>query len=247
MPDHYILGMRVDATSYADATWQIIEWSRKRQSRYVCVANVHMIMVAHNDAEFKKVVNDADLVTPDGMPLVWLLRKAGFNSQQRVYGPTLTLSICEALAKEKIPVGFYGGSPDALKKLVSNMKDRFPGLDVSYACSPPFRDLTADEDRQIMENIKASRVKVLFVGLGCPRQERWMAEHRDRIHAVMAGVGAAFDFHAGMVRQAPLWLQNAGLEWLFRLIMEPRRLWKRYLVTNTKFIWLLIRSRILGK
>jgi len=206
-----------------------------------------MTMVAHDDAIFRKVVNGADLVTPDGMPLVWLLRRTGFSGQQRVYEPTLTLHLCEALAKEKIPVGFYGGSPETLKGLVPNLKDRFPGLNIAYSYSPPFRELTADEDRQIMENINASGIEVLFVGLGCPRQERWMAGRRDQIHAVMVGVGAAFDFHAGKVKQAPLWLQNIGLEWLFRLLMEPRRLWKRYLVTNSKFIWLLVRARILGK
>lgn len=243
----YILGMRVDATSYADAIRKIIEWSRQGQSRYVCVANVHMVMEAHADAEFRKIVNGADLVTPDGMPLVWLLRRVGFNKQQRVYGPTLTLSLCESIEKEKIPVGFYGSSTEALEKLVSNLKDHFPGLKIDYLYSPPFRQLTETEDRRIIDDINASGARVLFVGLGCPKQEEWMADHRGHIHAVTVGVGAAFDFHAGKVKQAPSWLQNIGMEWLFRLLMEPRRLWKRYLVTNSKFIWLLTRSRIFGK
>jgi len=242
----HILGMRVDATSYADATRKIIKWSRQGQSRYVCVANVHMTMEAHADAEFREVVNNADLITPDGMPLVWLLQRAGFSNQQRVYGPTLTLSLCEAIEKEKIPVGFYGSSTETLKKLDSNLKDRFPSLKTAYLYSPPFRQLTETEDRRIIDDINASGARVLFVGLGCPKQERWMAEHRDHIHAVMVGVGAAFDFHAGKVKQAPSWLQNIGLEWLFRLLMEPGRLWKRYLVTNTLFLWYLIQE-YLGK
>ena len=242
----YILGMRVDATSYADAIRKIIEWARQGESRYVCVANVHMVMEAHADAEFRKVVNGADLVTPDGMPLVWLLRRVGFNKQQRVYGPTLTLSLCESIEKEKIPVGFYGSSTEALEKLVSNLKDHFPGLKIDYLYSPPFRQLTETEDCRIIDDINASGARVLFVGLGCPKQEGWMADHRGHIHAVTVGVGAAFDFHAGKVKQAPSWLQNIGMEWLFRLLMEPRRLWKRYLVTNSKFIWLLTRSRFLG-
>lgn len=233
-----ILGMRVDPLSYEEATEKVLTWAVAGESRYVCVANVHMTMEAYDAPDFCRIVNAADLVTPDGMPLVWMLRRLGVPDQERVYGPELTLRVCEAAAREGIPVGFYGGRPEALEGLVRNLKARFPGLKVAYAYSPPFRPLTPEEDARIVEEINASGARILFVGLGCPKQERWMAEHKGRVQAVMLGVGAAFDFHAGRVRQAPVWMQRAGLEWLFRLGQEPRRLWRRYLKHNPRFLLL---------
>ncbi|MDR7588876.1 MAG: WecB/TagA/CpsF family glycosyltransferase [Armatimonadota bacterium] len=236
----YLLGMRVDATSYADAAQRVLTWARAGESRYVCVATVHMVMEAYDDPGFRYAVNAADLVTPDGMPLVWMLRRLGFPDQGRVYGPDLTLHVCGAAARESVPVGFYGGHPDALDTLVRNLQARFPGLRVVYAWSPPFRPLTKEEDTRVVQEINASGARILFVGLGCPKQERWMAEHRGRVRAVMLGVGAAFDFHSGRVRQAPRWIQEAGLEWLFRLAMEPRRLWRRYAKHNPRFVALAL-------
>ena len=230
-----ILGMRVDATSYEDATRQIISWARSSQSRYVCVAAVSNVMEAHDDAGFMQVMNQADLVTPDGMPLVWGLRWLGVDGATRVYGPDLTPSILEAAEREGVAVGFYGGAPDVLDALVAEVGRRFPGLQIAYGYSPPYRELTSQEDGQIVEAIDASGAKVLFVGLGCPRQETWMASHRLRVPAVMVGVGAAFDFLAGAKRQAPLPMQKMGLEWLFRLATEPKRLSKRYLRQNPRF------------
>lgn len=227
--------MRVDATSYEDATQRVLAWGRAGESRYVCVANVHMTMEAYDAPDFRQIVNAADLVTPDGMPLVWMLRRLGVPDQERVYGPELTLRVCEAAAREGVSVGFYGGTPEALKGLVQNLEARFPSLKVAYAESPPFRPLTHEEDARIVEEINASGARILFVGLGCPKQERWMAEHKGRVQAVMLGVGAAFDFHAGSVPQAPEWMQNTGLEWLFRLLSEPRRLWRRYAKHNPRF------------
>ena len=241
----YILGMRVDATSYGGATERVLAWARTGESRYVCVATVHMVMEAYDDPGFRDAVNAADLVTPDGMPLVWMLRLLGVRGQQRVYGPDLTLHVCRAAARESVRVGFYGGRPEALDVLVRNLQDRFPGLQVAYAWSPPFRPLTEEEDTRVVEEINASGTRILFVGLGCPKQERWMAEHRGRVRAVMLGVGAAFDFHAGRVRQAPRWMQHAGLEWLFRLAMEPRRLWRRYAKHNPRFVALAL-AQLLG-
>ena len=242
-----ILGMRVDPTSYEEATRKVLAWAGAGESRYVCVANVHMVMEAHDDPGFKALVNAADLVTPDGMPLVWMLRRLGYPHQERVYGPELTLRVCEEAAKQGMPVGFYGGHPEALRALVGNLKARFPGLQVVYAHSPPFRPLTPEEDARVAEEINASGTRILFVGLGCPKQERWMAEHRGRIRAVMLGVGAAFDLHAGRVRQAPSWMQRVGLEWLFRFFQEPGRLWRRYLKHNPRFAFLafleLVRMR----
>jgi N-acetylglucosaminyldiphosphoundecaprenol N-acetyl-beta-D-mannosaminyltransferase len=209
------------------------------------VATVHSVMEAWDDPGFRQVLNAADLVTPDGMPLVWMLRRLGYPDQQRVYGPDLTLHVCEAAAREGVPVGFYGGLPEALEAMVSKLRRLFPGLVVAYAWSPPFRPLTPEEDAQVVREIVESGARVLFVGLGCPKQERWMGEHRGRVPAVMLGVGAAFDFHGGRVRQAPRWMQERGLEWLFRLAMEPRRLWRRYLKHNPRFVVLalLLRER----
>lgn len=244
-PRGYVLGMRVDATSLEDATNRALAWSKAGESRYVCVANVHMVMEAYDAPDFRRIVNTANLVTPDGMPLVWMLRRLGFPEQERVAGPDLTLRICEAASQEGVPVGFYGGTPEVLESLVTNLKRKYPTLKIAYAYSPPFRPLTPEEDTQVVEEINSSGTRILFVGLGCPKQERWMAAHKGRVQAVMIGVGAAFDFHAGRLPQAPAWMQRAGLEWLFRLLTEPRRLWRRYARHNPRFVILAL-MQLLG-
>ncbi|WP_069470589.1 WecB/TagA/CpsF family glycosyltransferase [Candidatus Marithrix sp. Canyon 246] len=236
----YILGMRVDATNYNKATNQVIQWIKNNESRYVCIANVHMTMEAYDKPEFQKIVNSADLVTPDGMPLVWTLRRLGIKIDDRVYGPTLMLHVCEAAEKHGIPIGLYGGSSETLEALKKNLKNKYTKIKIVYSYSPPFRSLTPEEDEQVVTNINALGVKILLVGLGCPKQEIWMNNHKDRLKVVMLGVGAAFDFHAGKIKQAPRWMQNIGIEWLFRLIMEPKRLWKRYLKHNPRFVVLII-------
>ena len=247
-PDHrFVLGMRVDATSYAAAAARVLAWAQEGEARYVCVANVHMTMEAWDDDSFQALVNAADLVTPDGMPLVWALRRLGIPDASRVYGPTLTLHVCERAARDGVPVGFYGGRSEAIEPLVARLRGRFPGLVISYAESPPFRAPTQDEDDATVAAILDSGARVLFVGLGCPKQERWMATHRDRLPLVQLGVGAAFDFHAGMVRQAPPALQRLGLEWAFRLAMEPRRLARRYLRHNPRFVWHLGRQLLIQR
>ena len=182
----------------------------------------------------------ADLVTPDGMPLVWIMRAKGARDQERVYGPTLMLHVLETAARESIPVGFYGSGPEVVKQLVKKLHMRYEFLNVAFSYSPPFRAMSPEEDMEIVEQINQSGVRILFVGLGCPKQELWMAEHRGRVRAVMLGVGAAFDFHAGLKPHAPTWLQRLGLEWLFRFLIEPRRLWKRYLYHNPRFIVLAL-------
>ena len=236
----FVVGTRVDSTTYADATDIVVDWSNRRDSRYVCVANVHMLMEASDSQEFKRLVNDADLTVPDGMPLVWLLRLKGQRSQQRVYGPTLMLYVMQAAARAGIPVGLYGGKADVLESLIKRMQARYQDLNVAFSFSPPFRTMSREEDAAIVEQINQSDAQILFVGLGCPKQEIWMAEHRGKVKAVMLGVGAAFDFHSGVKPQAPAWMQTIGLEWLFRLIQEPRRLWRRYLYHNPRFIALAL-------
>jgi N-acetylglucosaminyldiphosphoundecaprenol N-acetyl-beta-D-mannosaminyltransferase len=246
-PSRFILGMRVDGTSYPDAARRILNWATGRESRYVCVATVNNVMEAHDDPDFLRVMNGADLVTPDGMPLVWGLRRLGVRGATRVYGPDLTPVVLDAAQAEGISVGFLGGAPDALHELLLAVGRRWPALRVTYASSPPFRQLEPEEHRRIIEEIRGSGARILFVGLGCPKQEQWMASHRDVLPAVMVGVGAAFDFLAGTKRQAPRILQRIGMEWAFRLAMEPRRLWKRYLRHNPRFAllfgWQLLADR----
>lgn len=243
--DHrYILGMRVDATSYSDATQFIIVWAKTGKSCYVCAANVHMTMETHDNSEFAHVVNGAALVTADGVPLVWALRGLGVKGASRVYGPTLTLHVCEASAQERIAIGLYGGTSESLAAFVAFLQKRFPGILVVCQIAPPFRPLTAEEDAAFTKQIVDSGAQILFVGIGCPRQELWMAAHQDHIPAVMLGVGAAFDFHSGRVKQAPSWIQRMGMEWVFRFLMEPRRLWKRYLKHNPRFVMLFALQRL---
>ncbi len=231
----YILGVRVDATNYSRATDQILNWAAGRLSRLVCCACVNSIMSARDSAEFGKVMASADLVTSDGMPLVWLLRRLGIPDAERVYGPDLMPLVLEAAAKSGVPVGLYGGSVEVLAKLVDRLQERFPALRIAYKESPPYRPPTEEEDQRTTKGLADAGVRILFIGLPTPKQERWMYAHRGRVDAVMLGVGAAFDFLAGTKPQAPGWMQRRGLEWTFRLATEPRRLWRRYLGQNPRF------------
>ncbi len=243
-----ILGMRVDSSTYPDATRRIIAWALEGCSRYVCIANVHMVMEAFDDPEYQEVVNGADFVTSDGMPLVWALRRKGHPGADRVYGPDLTPLVCAAAAEAGIPVGFFGADPRVREAMVERLLSSYPTLRVAYSHSPPFREPTTAEAVETVDQINGSGARILFVGLGCPKQERWMAQQVGSIDCVMLGVGAAFDFIAGTKRKAPPSLQRLGLEWLFRMATEPRRLWKRYFYNNPRFVALLavdlIRSRI---
>jgi N-acetylglucosaminyldiphosphoundecaprenol N-acetyl-beta-D-mannosaminyltransferase len=234
-----VLGTRTDATNYADAAARVLGWADALASRYVCVSNVHVTMESYDCAEYRAIVNGADLVTPDGMPLVWALRLFGVPDATQVRGTTLTVQVLEHAATAGIGVGFYGSGAEVLARVLDACQRRFPGLRVLYAHAPPFRELTPAEDAEVVREINGSGTRILFVGLGCPKQERWMAAHRGRVCAVMLGVGAAFDFLGGSKPQAPRWMQRAGLEWLFRLAKEPRRLWRRYAYHNPRFVALL--------
>jgi len=235
-----IVGVRVDATSYSEATRQIVSWARNSRSCYVCCAAVNNIMEARRSPDYKIVMEQADLVTSDGMPLVWMLRWLGARSATRVYGPDLTPLVLKAAADAGVPVAFYGGTQAVLARLVSLVTRRFPRLRVAYAEAPPFRPLSRKEDEQTVESINRSGARIVFVGLGSPKQDRWMHAHKDRVQAVMLGVGAAFDFLAGAKPQAPRWMQSSGLEWAFRLATEPGRLGRRYLTQNPKFVLLAV-------
>jgi N-acetylglucosaminyldiphosphoundecaprenol N-acetyl-beta-D-mannosaminyltransferase len=242
-----ILGMRVDATSYAHAAQEILRWARRGESKYVCVATVNNVIEAHDDPDYRAIMEAADLVTPDGMPLVWGLRLLGVATATRVYGPDLTPVVCQLAAAVGVPVGFYGGDQDVLEELTARLRKGLPALKIAYRASPPFRPVTPEEERRTVEDLERSGARILFVGLGTPKQERWMAAHKHKVHAVMLGVGAAFDFLAGSKRQAPRLVQRLGLEWLYRLVHEPRRLWRRYLYRNPRFVALfgaqLLRER----
>jgi N-acetylglucosaminyldiphosphoundecaprenol N-acetyl-beta-D-mannosaminyltransferase len=231
-----ILGMRVDSLTYEEITGRVLEMIGKGQRGTICVANVHMVMEAYDDPAFRGMVNGADLVTADGMPLVWVQRLLGDRKARRVYGPQLMENLLAAAAKNSIPVGLLGGKPDVLDRLLKKIQKKYPNLAIVYSFSPPFWQSTRQEVESIISGINEAGVRLLFIGLGCPKQEIWMAENGEKIGAVAVGVGAAFDFLSGGKPQAPVWMRRSGLEWLFRLLHEPRRLWWRYFYNNPRFI-----------
>ncbi|WP_038025901.1 WecB/TagA/CpsF family glycosyltransferase [Synechococcus sp. PCC 7336] len=231
----YILSTFVHATSYEDACDRISTWVSNQESCYVVAANVHVVMTAYWDANYREVIQQASLVTPDGMPLVWAMRLLGVRKQQRVYGPDLMLAWCARAESEKLSIYLYGGTETMLRQLQDTLRQRFPSLVIAGSHSPPFRPLAPEEEAEDIARIHASGAGVVFVGLGCPKQEEWMARQKGKLQAVAIGVGAAFSFHSGEVTQAPRWMMSWGLEWLFRLWAEPRRLWKRYLINNPAF------------
>lgn len=240
-----VLEAPIDVVSWDDALSRIQHWADARESRYVCITNVHSVVTAGRNAAFGKVVHDADMATPDGAPVAWMLRRQGHAAQQRINGPDLMWRYCALAAARGEAIYLYGSTPKTLAVLQRVLHEHYPALRVAGAYSPPFRELTAVEDEAVVDAINASGAGTVWVGLGCPKQELWMAAHRGRIKAVMVGVGAAFDYHAGTIERAPRWMQRNGLEWLHRLASEPRRLWRRYLVTNTLFVLGAVRQLVL--
>ena len=236
-----VLGSPIDAIQWIPVVERIIRWAAGHESRCVCICNVHVVVTASRDRQLGDAVKNADLATPDGMPVALCLRLAGIRDQSRIAGPDLMWACLEAAQRERLGVFFLGAKPETLELLVARIQTAFPRLSIAGSHSPPFRDLTAEEDRAVVEQIDRSGARLVFVGLGCPKQEIWMSQHRGLVKAVMLGVGAAFDFHAGTVNRAPLWMQRSGLEWLHRLLSEPRRLWRRYLITNAIFVWYVMR------
>jgi len=240
LPRVNILGVGISAIHMEDALSQISQWIDNRERHYVSVCNVHTVMECHRDPQMRRAVNGAGMATPDGMPLVWLGRKKSGRDVRRVYGPDLMLALCQLSARRGYSHYFYGGAEGIPELLAERLKARIPGLEVAGGYSPPFRPLTPEQDARIVSQINAAHPDIVWVGLGTPKQDLWMAAHRDRLTApVLIAVGAAFDFHAGRKKQAPPWMQRSGLEWLFRLMTEPRRLWRRYLVYNPLFVTLV--------
>jgi N-acetylglucosaminyldiphosphoundecaprenol N-acetyl-beta-D-mannosaminyltransferase len=233
-----ILGVGVSAINMSVALDIIDGWIKRRETHYVTITGVHGVMESQKDSELRRIHNVAGLVTPDGMPLVWISRLLGFRHVDRVYGPDLMLAICKRSPGRGYRHFFYGGGDGVAALLKERLQARYPGLDVVGTFTPPFRPLTEEEDEDIVQCINALSPDIVWIGLSTPKQERWMAAHLGRIGAsVMIGVGAAFDFHAGLKKEAPYWIQRSGLQWLFRLVSEPRRLWKRYLTNNPAFAW----------
>ena len=240
-----VLGVGVSAIDMAMAVAAIDSWIATGQRHYVCVTGVHGIMESRGDEALRNIHNQAGLVTPDGMPLVWLGRWHGHRQMERVYGPDLLLSVCAHSVAKGHRHFFFGGADGVAVELSERLRARFPGLVVAGTYTPPFRRMTDTEDEELARQIEAARPDICWVGLSTPKQERWMAAHVDRLNVpVMIGVGAAFDFHSGRKRQAPRMLQRAGLEWAYRLASEPRRLWRRYLSNNPRFVWHVLRQEL---
>jgi N-acetylglucosaminyldiphosphoundecaprenol N-acetyl-beta-D-mannosaminyltransferase len=231
------LGVRIDAVQILDVVRSMEEWIAAGHSCHsIAFTGLHGISEAHKDPNFKTILNDADLVVPDGMPLVWIGRWRGHRLHRRVYGPELMETFCH-LTGSRYRHFFFGGAPGVAESLATSLSQRF-NIDVKGTYSPPFRQLTAEEDSVVVDTIQEAAPDVLWVGLSTPKQERWIHEHRSRLHVpVLAGVGAAFDLNSGRIPRAPEWMRENGLEWLFRLLVEPRRLWKRYLVTIPSVLW----------
>ena len=227
-PSAHVLGIRFDALSTAEAARQMVDLAESGQHGYACFSNAHGVIEAQDDPSFADVLNNADFNVPDGMSIVRAMRKLGVPQRDRVYGPDVTLAVARLAAVRGVPVAFYGSSQKVLDGLAENLPKKAQGLQIVEAISPPFRALTDEEDEAFVQQLRQSGARIVFVGLGCPRQERWCAEHAERTGAVCLAVGAAFDFHAGLLKQAPRWVQQSGLEWAFRLAMEPKRLWGRY-------------------
>jgi N-acetylglucosaminyldiphosphoundecaprenol N-acetyl-beta-D-mannosaminyltransferase len=222
----------------------IAEWVDERSSHYICVTPAHAVMDVYRDDELRQIYNESGLTTPDGMAIVWLLKWYGYNSVDRVYGPDLLLAVCEQSVERGYRHYFYGAAPGVAQELAEALQNRYLGLEVVGVESPPYRPLTPDEDMEIVHRIRDARPDFVWVGIGSPRQERWMRDHLALLDVpVLIGVGAAFDFLSGNKPQAPRWIQRSGLEWLFRLVSEPRRLWRRY-IRYPRFVFLAVLQRM---
>jgi N-acetylglucosaminyldiphosphoundecaprenol N-acetyl-beta-D-mannosaminyltransferase len=232
-----VLGVGVSAINEPQAVELIGAALRGRRKGYVCVTGVHGVMEAQQDAEFRRILNGAFLNTPDGMPMVWAGKLDGRGGMDRVYGPDLMLAVCDWTRANGFTHFFYGGAEGVAEQLRRRLEEKFPGIKVAGTYTPPFRALTREEEDELVARVNGLKPDIIWVGLSTPKQERFMAEYLPRLDTtLMFGVGAAFDFHTGRVRQAPRWVQRSGLEWLFRLACEPRRLWRRYLRNNPLFL-----------
>ena len=239
-----VLGVHVSAITPEDVVPIVERWIDEGERQYVCVTGVHGVMESQDAPDLREIHNSSGLTVPDGMPMVWCGRAAGFAGMERVYGPEMMLTVCARAAEKGWSSFFYGGREGLAELLAERMAERFPGLEVAGTYTPPFRQLTAEEEDEIVGRIRESGAELIWVGLSTPKQERWMDAMVDRLQnpVVLFGVGAAFDINAELRSDAPQWMRRSGLHWLYRLLQEPRRLWRRYLVNNPSFV-----ARILAK
>jgi len=244
IPTTDILGVKISALTMQVAIETIEHWIDKRERHYACICTVHSIMEAQRDPSYRDVLNGAGMRTPDGMPLVWLSHRAGQRDVSRVCGPDLMPELAKRSAVTGHRHFFYGGAPHVAHELAFKLSEQYPGIQIAGAYSPPIQGIGAIESDEMICRINGAHADIVWVGLGSPKQDWWIANHREYLNApVLIAVGAAFDFHAGRVKRAPAWMQRRGLEWLFRLSQDPRRLWRRYLFDNTKFAGQLLNQK----
>lgn len=241
MKKQQLISIDISLNSYQNFINGLVAMSGAGSS-YACFANVHMLVESYRNASFAQIVNNADIVAPDGMPLSWGLNFIHGVRQERVTGMDMLPALLAEAEARQIPVYFYGGTDDMLLQTKNYIEEHLPGLPVAGMYSPPFRPLTVKEEQETADAINASGARFVFVALGCPKQEKWMASMKGRVNACMIGIGGALPVMIGLQHRAPVWMQKTGLEWLYRFVQEPRRLFKRYLVTNATFMWLILRA-----
>lgn len=242
MNEHKLINFKLSRCSYQEFADRTISAALARKQGYICLANVHMFCEAHSDAEFLDTVNGADMVAADGKPLTWALRLLYGVRQERIAGMDLLPTLIRSAAENRVSIYFYGGSHKVIEAAIKTALIQYPDLKIAGAYCPPFRALSDREENDIVQKINDASPHLVFVALGCPKQEKWMASMNGKVHAVMVGVGGAVSVFAGMQRRAPEWMQQAGLEWCYRLMQEPRRLFKRYAATNSRFVWIVGRE-----
>lgn len=241
-----IFGTKINVLDMEKTKKYIYDNIDELRGEYICVSNVHTTIMAHDDEAYRRVQNEAALRLPDGKPLSVVSRKRGHKDAGRVTGPDLMRVLFEEASQNGLRMYFYGSTDEILKELRQKLEAQYKGINIAGMYSPPFRKLTDEEDRDIINMINDTKPDIVWIGLGAPKQEIWMNEHKGRLDGVMIGVGAGFDYFAGRIKRAPQWMQKAGLEWLYRLMQEPKRLFKRYFVTNSKFIYLLFKESVCG-
>ena len=242
VPTQDVIGFPVTAVSFDQQITLMLRWGKRHLSKFVCVANVHMLTEAYRDVGLGTVLHSADLVTPDGMPLVWMVRLLGQYAQDRVAGMDIMQAVCAAAPAQGVSVFFLGSQPEILDLMHDRLQQEYPDLAIAGMMSLPFRPLTPTEDQAVIQSIHQSGAGIVFVSLGCPKQEFWMSQHKSRVQAVMVGIGGVFPLYAGIHKRAPDFIRESGLEWLYRLVQEPRRLWKRYVSTIPPFMWLAFKQ-----